>query len=95
MRSKRRGGLGSLLHSAVDPDSKPCEVRSGLKLIHRMPSLSSPIVHPVLPPTLPQPPQFTAISDYHSKTARRNSSIMVFKGPGNVRRREYMKLHFV
>lgn len=63
MRSERRGGLGSILHSAVKPDSKPCE--------------------------------FTAISDYHSKTARRNSSIMVFKGPGNVRRREYMKIHFM
>ncbi|XP_063678379.1 proton-activated chloride channel-like [Bolinopsis microptera] len=41
-----------------------------------------------------QPCLFSTISDYESIMARQNTSMMVFQGPGNVMRREHMKIHF-
>lgn len=37
---------------------------------------------------------FSTISSYESVMERQNTSLMVFEGPSNVMRREYMRIHF-
>lgn len=41
-----------------------------------------------------KPCQFAEITGYISKTARKKSNIVVFKGPDNVYLRQYLKVHF-
>ena len=38
--------------------------------------------------------QFAEITGYISKTARKKSNMVVFKGPNNVWLRQYLKVHF-